>query len=305
VKKRYDIVIADEAHYLKNPDAKRSEAFYNMIGRHDPERVILLTGTPVKNRVQEWWSLLYILKATTLEYYPFCHRFSNVQRFKIAGRNVTKFEGHKNVDDLLKLLKPVYLRRKASEVLDLPPIVRKDIFLEPEYVDAELLAAWNEGKYFATAKTNNAKIKIPHTIKYARELIDQGEGPLVIFSEHIEPVEDIAGGLHGNGYKVAMVTGKTPVKVRDDIVERFQAGEFDALVATIGSMSVGFTLTRARNMIFNDLPFVPADLLQAEKRIHRIGQNMSCVIHRIFYGKMDAHIGKILNTKLKTLIEVI
>ena len=300
----FDVVLSDESHYLKNPDAKRTQNFYDLVTNNKPKRLVLMSGTPVKNRVTDFWSLLYLVGATDLEYYPFCYRFANVEKFRFGGRNITKFTGHKNVDELKRILAPVYLRRRASEVLDLPPIIRKDIDLAPERVDNELLQAWNEGKAFATVKKNSAKIKVKQTTAYAAELIAEGEGPLVIFSDHVEPVEDISGGLNNKGHKARLITGATPMSERDEVVQLFQQGRLDAIVATIGALSVGVTLTAARNMIFNDLPWVPADLLQAEKRIHRIGQNESCVIHRIFYGKVDTLIGRTLNKKLKTLIEV-
>lgn len=304
-KEKFDNVIADEAHYLKNPDAKRTQNFYDLITVHAPKRTVLMTGTPIKNRVSEFWSLLYLTKATDMEYYPFCYHFCNVEKYRFGGRNITKFVGHKNVEELKRLLAPVYLRRRASEVLDLPPIVRKDIMLGEDHVDNELLQAWNDGKAFATVKANNAKIKTKHTSAYAADLIAQGEGPLVIFSDHVEPTESIAGELNRKGFKSRVITGKTPMPVRDALVRSFQAKKIDALVATTGSLSVGVTLTAATNMIFNDLPWVPADLLQAEKRIHRIGQQGHCVIHRIFYGKVDLLIGKALNKKLDTIKEVL
>lgn len=309
-----DIVTADECHYLKNIDAKRTLYFHDYLQRHRPYRFIGLSGTAVKNRVPEWFSLLALcsyspVKSNGLnilrpypDYWSFCRKFTNVQKFKISGRWVTKFEGHKNTDELRTYLKDKYLRRKASEVLDLPPIIRKDITLDPESVDEELLQAWNERtNAFATYKKNSAKIKVNHTIHYAKSLNDAGEGPLLIYSDHVEPAKDIAEGLQNS----RVITGSTPMEERDRIVQDFQAGKISVLSATIGALSVGVTLTASRNVIFNDLPWVPADLLQAEKRIHRIGQTGTCVVHRIFYGKIDATIGKTLTKKLKTLVEVL
>jgi len=53
-----DIVTADECHYLKNIDAKRTLYFHDYLQRHRPYRFIGLSGTAVKNRVPEWFSLL-------------------------------------------------------------------------------------------------------------------------------------------------------------------------------------------------------------------------------------------------------
>jgi len=308
-----DVVIADEVHYLKNIEAQRTRYFHRYLQDHRPDRFIGLSGTAVKNRVPEFFSLLALCaynphKTSGLnildkyDYWSFCRRFCNVQQFKIAGRNVIKFEGHRNVDELRSYLKDKYLRRKASEVLDLPPIIRKDVVIDDTFIDKELLQAWNErANAFATFKMNSAKIKVDHTVRYAKDLHDAGEGPLVIYSDHVDPVKEIAKRLK----KSAAISGSTPMEERDKIVQAFQANKIDYLVATIGSLSVGVTLTASRNIIFNDLPWVPADLLQAEKRIHRIGQDKSCVVHRIFWGKVDTQIGKTITKKLITLIEVL
>lgn len=311
--KTVEIVVADEVHYLKNPDAKRTENFHRYMEIFKPERFIGLSGTAIKNRIPEFYSLLALCSYNTrgtsgvnvlerFDYWDFCCHFSNRQEFRVGNRTVTKFVGHRNVDELRTLLKDKYIRRKASDVLDLPPIIRKDIVLDHDTIDHDLLKAYQDrnGKAFINHKVNSALIKVKHTAAYAQELIDQGEGPIIIFTDHVKPAEELAQRL-----SAACITGQTPMNKRDEIVQRFQAGKIEVLVATIGSLSVGVTLTRSRNIIFNDLSFVPGDIAQAEKRIHRIGQGGSCVIHRIFWGQVDVFIGKSLDSKLKTISEVL
>lgn len=311
-----DFIVADEVHYLKNIEAQRTMYFHEYLRAYKPERFLGLSGTAIKNRVPEFYSLLrlcsYNPKGTSGEnvmkaypdYWSFCQAFCHVTQFRIKNRTVTKFEGHKNVDRLRELLKDKYIRRRTSEVLDLPPIIRKDIVLAPHQVDNVLLEAWKEqGKHFITHKVANAKAKTSHTIKYIKELFDQGEKPLLIFSDHVDPVFMIYDGLPK--YNLRTVTGQTPMAKRDEYRVEFQEGKIDGIIATIGSLSVGVTLTRARNVIFNDLCWVPADIAQAEKRIHRIGQEHTCVVHRIFYGQVDGMIGKELDKKIETLVEVL
>jgi len=306
-------IVADEVHYLKNLEAQRTQLFHEYIQTYKPERFIGLSGTAIKNRVPEWFSLLALCSYNPhknsgknildrYDYWSFCRRFCHISEFKIGNRLVTKFEGHKNVDELRTYLEDKYIRRKASEVLDLPPIIRKDVVIDDTFIDHDLLQAWNErANAYTTYKRNSSKIKIDHTVRYAKDLYGAGEGPLVIFSDHVEPVQEISRQLKNS----AAITGSTPMGERDRIVQEFQAGKIDYLVATIGSLSVGVTLTRARNIIFNDLSWIPADIAQAEKRIHRIGQKGSCVIHRIFWGKVDVAIGKTIEKKLRTLVEVL
>jgi len=308
------LIIGDECHYLKNLDANRTLAFHHYIQKYKPERMVLLTGTAIKNRIGEFYSLLALCSYSPHptnginvlkqfpNYWSFCNYFSHAHRFEINGRYVTKYEGHKNVDKLKELLQGKYLRRKASEVLDLPPLIRKDVILNEDGIDYDLLKSW-ETKHFSTHKVNSAKIKVKHTIEYAKNLLEEGEGPLIIYTDHV----DSAFGLHAGftKHRAVCITGATPMEERDAIVEEFQQGKIAVLVATVGSLSVGVTLTASRNIIFNDLPWVPSDLAQAEKRIHRIGQTGTCIIHRIFWGKIDAYIGRQLESKLETLVAVL
>jgi len=310
-------IIADEAHYLKSVQAKRTNAFHKYITAFKPERLNLLTGTAIKNRVGEFYSLLQLcsynphdtsglkLHEKFYDYWRFCEHFSNKKQFRIHGRTVTQFEGHKNVDELKLYMKDKYLRRKASEVLDLPPIVRKDIILKENEVDHEMWEAYqSKADYFIQKKVASAKAKAKHTADYAKNLLGEGEGPLVIFSDHVEPCAMMAQNLAGK-YDVAVITGETPQIMRDEYRNRFQAGKLDVIIATIGAMSVGVTLTASRNMIFNDLPWVPGDIAQAEKRIHRIGQEGNCTVHRMFYGAIDLKIGREITKKLKTIVEIL
>jgi SNF2 family DNA or RNA helicase len=313
--KDVDLIICDEVHYLKNIESKRTRAVHNILRTFPPSRFLGLSGTAIKNRVPEFYSLLLLcsynpantsgidIRSKYPDYWSFCKKFAKFKQFRVKGRMVTKFYGHAHVDELREILKDKYIRRRASEVLDLKDIVRKDVLLNCTDVDEALLAAWNENTdSYSTFKRNSAKVKASATAKYAKALHDAGEGPLIIFSDHIEPTYMIAQELKGIS---RVITGQMPMKDRDKIVQEFQAGKIDYLIATIGSLSVGVTLTAANNIIFNDMSWVPADVAQAEKRIHRIGQTKLCVIHRVFWGKVDAKIGRELTDKIKTLAAVL
>ena len=313
--KEVDLIILDEAHYVKNPEAQRTQNLHHYVSTWMPERLVMLTGTAIKNRVTEFYSLLalcsYSPESTNginvlskyPDYYQFANTFCYRTEFRVKGRNVVKFEGSRNLDELITLLNGKYLRRKASQVLDLPPITRKDVILEPEKVDFDLMQAWesqNTRGSFMKSKVNSAMVKVPHTVRYAKDLLDQGEGPLLIFTDHVDPAKDI-----GKRLGFAVITGQVNTHTRDKLVGEFQQGKLKGLVATIGSLSVGVTLTAATNLIFNDLSFVPGDIAQAEKRIHRIGQEGHCTIHRILWGKVDLHICRELDKKIEVLGEVL
>jgi SNF2 family DNA or RNA helicase len=135
-----------------------------------------------------------------------------------------------------------------------------------------------------------------------QSLIDAGEGPLLVFSDHVDPVEMVASGLKVN---CATVTGSTPMGKRDQIARDFQAGLIDVLVATTGTLSVGVTLTASRNVIYNDIPWTPGDLVQSTARIYRISQKRKCCVHYVSWGPIDTMIINTINEKTRVLAEVL
>ena len=147
----------------------------------------------------------------------------------------------------------------------------------------------------------SALLKVPYTVQFVQGIIESGQ-QVVVFSDHVHTTELIGAKFGKDG---ATITGKTPVQERDRIVQRFQRGEIKVLAATTGTMSAGWTLTSAAHAVFNDLPWVPGDFLQAIKRIHRIGQKSKCFIYNIVTTQLDQMIMATLKEKTKVLSEAI
>lgn len=313
---RYDFVVCDEAHYLKNPKAKRTQFFFSLIRKNRPEYLLLMTGTPIKNRVGEFWSLLQLLSLNPgptnghrlrMSHFEFQRHFSNLRYQKINGRQFAKFEGHRNIPELKQILIGKYLRRK-SDAVELPPLRRTMVEFKPgkSKQEQDLEKAWEEynsgkkSKHLSVVKAVTALAKVPDTLKYIQDIVDQDE-QVVVFTDHVKVVEALAA--RSPTYRG--ITGSTSMDKRGEIIRQFQACKVQVICATIGALSTGVTLTAASNLIFNDYPWVPADLLQAEKRIHRIGQDKPCVIHMLFSGPIDRMIYAQLVKKLKTIKEVV
>jgi len=308
-------VIADEVHYIKTfgtveGDAKRAGKFHKALFECAPPRFIALSGTPLENNVGEWFSVL-----TALSYNPektngadvrkpfsykelfqekFC--FKKVKRF--GYRTVVEFYGFRNKPLLDELLHLKYLRRVGG--IDLPPMIFKDVYLDDMGADKGLMDEWNakrEEGSSSPAKARSALNKTPFTCAYVKELLDQGLGPIIIFTDHLES----SNALYTTLPNTALITGATPIAQRDQIVKDFQEGKIQVLVATYRAGGVGFTLTRAHHAVANDLSWVPGQNDQAFKRIHRIGQDRPCVIHRIIGSLQDHSIMQKLEDKSEVL----
>lgn len=313
-----DMVVADEATELMNMKSQRSDMFHRGVYENSIKRLLLLTGTPIKNRVEEYFSLIslcnYNPKLTHsrfLNLFPdsvtFADHFSFRQEYDIfVGSKlvkVIKWEGVRNVAELKEFLKDIYIRFESKDVLDLPPITYKDILIS-EDTDTHLLNAFNTYVSQNKAVTPDVKrgaagSKVPFTYKYAKELLKE-VGQLVIYSDHQAPVQELASRFGVRG-----ITGATPVKVRNQIETDFQAGTQKVIVATIGSFSTGVNLTAANNIVVNDFPWVPGDLDQMSHRIQRIGQTKPCVVHRVLGSPQDAYILKVIESKKNTIAKVV
>lgn len=137
----FDLLVLDEAHFLKNIEAKRARAVFGKNGLvRQSTRVWALSGTPAPNHVGELWILLYTFGVTHLSYVDFCKRYcntlpSNFGRFgfSVMGTNEDR------IPELQALLRKVMLRRRKVDVLpELPPIFYSHIAVEAGEVDLEM-----------------------------------------------------------------------------------------------------------------------------------------------------------------------
>lgn len=313
VKGKFDFIIADECHYLKNGKAQRSKYFDKLVVENNPEYLLLLSGTPIKNRVGEFWNLLRLVhyggKLPQFEmfkrrnaHFKFQYYFSNAVTQYFGNRQVTKFEGMRNMPELKALVNAARLRMKSKDVINLPETTDIDVKVkETSKFDKEMEELLNENlevnnEAYMLVKKNNAIAKCSYTIKLASEIIENGE-KVVIFTDHVRAADEIAGALG-----VEAITGKVEAGKRAERVQAFERSESPlALVATIPALSVGVNLTSASYMIFNDLPFVPADLDQAKKRIHRIGQSKKCFYYYVYISDLDRKLQQMIYGKRKVI----
>lgn len=314
----YGFVAADEGHYLKNLEAKRTQMFHTMVRTHLPKYLIYATGTPIKNRIPEAYSFLLLLSYYShvspnigriyRTYYAFCMRFCNVSEKRFGGRSVMQFNGMKNVDELKEYIKPWTIRRREEELANLPEMQSQMIAAnykdDPELASAFQYFQEGPSKGDIVAKKNSAVAKAHFTAEYVHSQLEAGVSPILVFSDHREPVSIITREL-SEKWRVGSIIGGDDATTRNRLVEQFQNGQLDALVCTIGSSSTGLTLTRSNLVVFNDIPWIPADLVQARKRIHRISQERDCRCIYIVGSKVDDNIIRTIRAKEKVINTVV
>lgn len=309
--KGVQIVIFDEFQYLKNMEAARTVRAHELVCALQPEYVLGLSGTPIKNRVPEFYSLMCLVSYgdfkgihTEYNYYQFCNTFSIRSEMRISGRRIVKYSGVKNKTLLREYLVGKYVKVRLDEVVTLAEPLESYVTVKYKD-DKKLEEVWlehNKSKgYDATVKRDSALLKVDFTHKYINELIENGNGPIVLFTCHPDVCENLAGKLK---HRVGIITGKTDTKFRFKIVEDFQNGKYEVLCCTIGAASTGFNMTKARHLVFNDLDWVPANNYQAKARVQRMGQENRVHYHFINGSKTDAMITRQLVDKEKVIKEV-
>jgi SNF2 family DNA or RNA helicase len=95
---------------------------------------------------------------------------------------------------------------------------------------------------------------------------------VVVFSASKQVIKLLAARLSKEGYSYGTLTGDTPQADRGQLIRDFQQGLVQVFAGTIQAGGVGITLTRADTAIFVDRVWSPAQNVQAEDRLHRIGQ---------------------------------
>lgn len=308
------VSIADEVHLLKNGRALRTKMASVAI-QAAPFR-ILLTGTPIQNHPEDLWSLLTILCGERNWGSPIAFR----QRY--CGAVQTQF-GYKDtgptcVEELQERLAPFYLRRRREDAGVQLPDFRREIVdvqvsalkkrdhatllgsLSPTVI-ARMVDALLKGsllpdalKALSRMRASTSQAKLPATLELAQSVLDQ-DGAVVVFTWERKTADWLQNKLD-KAYPA--MTGALSIQQRDARIDTFQANG-GAIVATYGALAEGVTLHRARTMILHDIDWVPATMLQSERRIHRIGQDKACtcywmVAHELF----DALLLQALRTKL-------
>lgn len=314
-------LLADEAHYLKNGKAKRSQRFRTLsqlILKNDGT-TWLATGTPMMRAPTDLW---HILRAASLELDAFRSWPNFVKLFK-AEKGDYGYEWGEPDPSVPALLQRVMLRRLRVDVLpDLPPKQRHMIPVDGidrktrkacdevldaldqagvELSDAVLNTDLTEDtllfQKMAAARAALAAAKIKHMMAIVDSFEEQQE-PLVVFCSHRSPI-DLLGERDG----WAKIVGGMDPKERARIVKEFQAGRLNGVAATIGAGGVGLTLTRAAHLLQVQLDFNPASNHQAEDRICRVGQESDkvCIHIMVADHELDERVTQILVAKQKVI----
>ena len=323
VNEKFDVIILDESHYIKNSKSNRGKIIQQIIKESNPKYVWLLTGTPIANRPMDYFNLLSLIKAPVAsDWMYYARRYCGGKQIKtkVNGklRTIYLSDGASNLEELGERTKTTILRRKKNDVLDLPEKLIIPTYLELENREGyesvyDKYLEWRRSQGKGTNVVRHlvelillrkfiALEKVKNSIELAESAIENGKKVLIFtnFTEELDKFKEHFG-------KVGVyLDGRTKEKERQNAVDKFQNDDkIKVFVGQIKAAGVGLTLTKAEIVIINSLDWVPGNLEQAEDRAYRIGQIKDVTIYYpLFDNTVDTLVWKVLQNK-KSIINTI
>lgn len=331
-----DILILDEAHYCKNPSAKRTSAAYSVPAR----RVWCLTGTPAPKNAIELWPMMHAFGIYRDGYDAFARQFCQMRDTSFG----VQFTGHKNVSELRDLLSTFMLRRKIADVMpELPPIRFSTIVVDPGPVDLQahfpghcagvtrevaekrvLAEVRKQGSEIADVETLDAETldtiraqystyrrytglqKVPAVVELVkRELDEDPQMKIVVFAIHRSVIQELQMALHPE-YGVGTVYGNTNPKRRQRNIVEFQGRHRPRVfIGQVAAAGTAIDLSVAHDVLFVEADWVPANNVQAAMRCQHIRQKNPVFVRFVTTpDSLDQAIHETLRRRTASLAEV-
>lgn len=330
-----DVLVLDEAHYLKNRQAKRTKYVYGQHCRGDglvrfADRVWLLSGTPLPNNVSDFWTHLKAIWKYPLNFIDFtlyfCKTWNGQFGLKVLGNKAERMAEFKQI------LGAIMLRRKADKVLtELPQLWWQDTLVE--------VKGWDDNAHVADDREKEAlSIILQHAVmgqdvsgdldkvapsmaslrrltalakakpiadQLADELRDHAYDKVVVFAYHRAALETLRDALQE--FNPAYVVGGLGNQERQSEIDRFQNDPtVRCFIGQITACSTAITLTAANQVVFAEMDWVPAVNAQASKRCHRIGQTKPVIVRSFaLANSVDEIVSRTLAQKAKMISEVL
>lgn len=322
----WDLVIVDEAHYLRNRESQAWQAV-NALPR---QFLLLLTATPVQNSIEELYNLVTLLQPGQLP---------TPKEFRARFIDPKRPRQPREPEELRRLLNQVMIRNtRANAGINLPPRRAETVVFEAgdderafwqsweTELRAELAklpagqaslwgrlllqtggsspAAWRAAldKFpnRAAARTWREHAPLEESWKRKCDLLPpltRVEGGLVVFTQFLDTQAALAESLRAARVETFVVNGATPAAERQPITEQFRKSGGALLLTHSGTE--GRNLQFCHRLVNFDLPWNPMEIEQRIGRLHRLGQQHPvCIYNLVQAGTLQEHLLQILQEKL-------
>jgi SNF2 family DNA or RNA helicase len=295
-----DIIILDEAQRIKNFNTKTADAIKSLHRDH----AIVLTGTPLENKLEDVYSIIQFLDPYLLSpLWDFAGR-----HFMISRTGNGKIVGYKQLNALKEKLSTIVIRRRKEEVLkDLPETVTNNYYIDLTKEQDKIHGGYASSllriinKKFLTPmdirniqmlllkmrmvcnstylidKKTNISPKLKEFQSIITDLVTENNRKVVVFSEWTTMTFLIAKLLSNEGIPFVELSGKVPVKKRQKLIDEFTNNPVCKIFLSTDSGGTGLNLQAADCVVNFELPWNPAKLNQRSGRVQRIGQKSTCI----------------------------
>jgi SNF2 family DNA or RNA helicase len=324
----WDVLIVDEAHMLKDEGTRRAKSLFGGTYKHREKfepilarRKLFLTGTAIVNRATDLWPLVKALAPEGLgkSRVDFVERYSGDNRLpELHLRLRTQIMVRRKKDDVLKELPKKRRQIVLLDVADAEGIVQAE-FQALSFAKAQLeraraeIAGLPHGEQvmrlrqcrsiamseISRVRKETAMKKLPAAIEHIHEALGNVD-KLCVYGHHHDVMDTL--GVEFNRIAVTL-DGRTSEAGRQTAVDRFQCDRRVRLfLGSIRAAGLGITLTAASTVVFVELDWTPAAMMQSEDRLHRIGQHSPVLVqHLVIDGSIDAKMARILVGKQATM----
>ncbi len=326
-----DLIIADEAHKVKEARTAQSKAMHHLGDR--AQYKLLLTGTVITNKEQDVFSQYRFLNRQIFgdSFYAFRNKYFDMVGY---GNHIPRFR-KTMAEDFLQRMHSIAFRVTKAECLDLPEITEevRTVELEPkamkiytqlekesytELADSEVSAVNVLTKLLRLSQVTGGHLTDDegdtNPVSTAKldalaDIIDSAmeeDKKIVVMARFVSELNDIQDLLEKKNIGYAVVRGG--VKNRSEEISRFQNdADCRVFVGQIAAAGLGITLTAASTMVFFSLDYSMSNFEQAKARIHRVSQKNDChYIYLIAKDTIDKKVLQALRNKVdlaRTLVD--
>lgn len=309
----FRVVIVDEAHRIKDPNAKQTRACWALGEGESVRRRFALTGTPIANDPSDLWSIMHFVYP--LEYprkTAFVDRYCLLSWGTYGGMEVKGLRPDTR-DEFYKFFDPRFRRLTKAEVLpQLPPKIRtkREVALSPKQlkaysdIESSMVTRLPDGSVmvarddlvsqtrllqFASASMQSTEdgfrmcdpsSKVDQLIE---DLLDLGDAQVAVSAEHRQLINLAAIRLDKHKISYGLITGGQKPWERDVALRDFQAGKLRVMLYTLKAGGTGLTMTAAGTLIRLQRSWSMIDNTQGEDRHHRIGSEIHRSVNIIDY----------------------
>jgi SWI/SNF-related matrix-associated actin-dependent regulator of chromatin subfamily A-like protein 1 len=310
----FGMIILDESHNIKNPKSKQTINATKLC--KTAKHVVMISGTPALSRPVELFQQLEIINPKFATYFTFTQRYCQGHQAQFGWIA----DGSSNLDELNLLLRKTFMIRRTKEEVyaelggkNRQMVELKDMQLKKSEVEG--MQEFSEGYQKAEGKkqqqneillqwySETAKLKADAVSHYVQDFLKTSDEKCLIFAYHHCMMDAITECLQKNKIRNVRIDGSSKAENRTYCVENFQNDPLiRCAVLSIKACSAGITLTAASTVIFAELDWTPSNMIQAEARAHRIGQErqVTC-IYLIAPGTADDLMWKMLQEKQRNL----